>query len=78
MGIRLLSPLNVSIQAELPEELFSSMQQFIEAHPSWDQYRLISCALAGFLQQNGVRNREVTRCYLDGMFGRPVGCQPPS
>ncbi|WP_396102542.1 DUF2811 domain-containing protein [Cyanobium sp. Morenito 9A2] len=60
----------VSLRAEVPEALLLSMRGFIEAHPNWDQYRLFQAALAGFLVQNGVQSREVTRCYLANMFQR--------
>ncbi len=58
----------VSFRAEVPEVLLASMQGFIEAHPNWDQYRLFQAALAGFLVQNGLNNRGVTRCYLANLF----------
>ena len=58
----------VSLQAEVPEPLLEAMRQFIERHPNWDQYRLFQAALAGFLVQNGIRNRGVTRCYLANLF----------
>ncbi|MDM7952667.1 MAG: DUF2811 domain-containing protein [Cyanobium sp. CZS 25K] len=58
----------VSLHAEVPEPLLVAMRQFIERHPNWDQYRLFQAALAGFLVQNGVRNRGVTRCYLANLF----------
>jgi hypothetical protein len=58
----------VSMQAEVPEALLQSMQGFIEAHPNWDQYRLFQAALAGFLVQNGMQNREITHCYLANLF----------
>jgi hypothetical protein len=58
----------VSLRAEVPEPLLQAMRQFIESHPNWDQYRLFQAALAGFLVQNGVRNRGVTRCYLANLF----------
>ena len=58
----------VSLRAEVPEPLLEAMRQFIECHPNWDQYRLFQAALAGFLVQNGVRNRGVTRCYLANLF----------
>ena len=60
----------VSLRAEVPEALLLSMRGFIDAHPNWDQYRLFQAALAGFLVQNGVQSREVTRCYLANMFRR--------
>ena len=58
----------VSLRAEVPEPLLEAMRQFIEHHPNWDQYRLFQAALAGFLVQNGVRNRGITRCYLANLF----------
>jgi len=58
----------VSIRAEVPEALLGSMRTFIDAHPNWDQYRLFQAALAGFLVQNGVNSRAVTRCYIGNMF----------
>ena len=58
----------VSLRAEVPEALLDSMRSFIERHPNWDQYRLFQAALAGFLVQNGVQTREITRCYLANLF----------
>lgn len=60
----------VSLRAEVPEALLGSMRAFIDAHPNWDQYRLFQAALAGFLVQNGVQSRAVTRCYVANMFQR--------
>ena len=60
--------LTVSFRAEVPEALLAAMRGFIEHHPHWDQYRLIQAALAGFLVQNGLGDREVTRCYLANLF----------
>ncbi len=58
----------VSLRADVPESLLRAMRGFIECHPNWDQYRLFQAALAGFLVQNGVSNRGVTRCYLANLF----------
>lgn len=58
----------VSLCAEVPEALLVAMRGFIARHPHWDQYRLFQAALAGFLVQNGVRNRGITRCYLANLF----------
>jgi hypothetical protein len=63
-----LEAATVSLRADVPEALLQSMQGFIEAHPNWDQYRLVQAALAGFLVQNGVQSREITRCYLANLF----------
>ena len=58
----------VSFQAELPLPLQEAMAGFIETCPNWDHYRLIKAALAGFLVQNGVDSREITRLYVANMF----------
>ncbi len=60
----------VSFQSELPLALKEAMSTFIERYPNWDQYRLIQAALAGFLVQNGVDSRQITRLYIGNMFGR--------
>ena len=60
----------VSFQSELPLPLQQAMLHFIEQHPNWDQYRLVQAALAGFLVQNGVDSREITRGYVGNMFRR--------
>ena len=60
----------VSFQSELPLPLQQAMARFIEIHPNWDQYRLVQAALAGFLVQNGIESREITRVYVGNMFRR--------
>ncbi len=65
--------LMVSLRADVPEALLTSMRGFIEQHPNWDQYRLVQAALAGFLVQNGVQSRDVTRCYLANLFPTQPG-----
>ena len=60
----------VSFQTEMPLPLQQAMTRFIEGHPNWDQYRLIQAALAGFLVQNGIESREITRVYVGNMFRR--------
>jgi hypothetical protein len=61
----------VSIENQMPEDLFEAMREFISSHPQWDQYRLMQAALAGFLFQNGCSHPSVTQHYLDGLFLRP-------
>ena len=58
----------ISFQAQIPEQLKVAMNSFIERYPNWDQYRLIQAALAGFLVQNGINSRPVTRLYIENMF----------
>ena len=55
----------------MPEVLFEGMRSFIHSNPDWDQYSVITSALAGFLFQNGCQNALVTQHYLDGLFLRP-------
>ena len=58
----------VSLEAEIPEVLYRGMKDFIGDHPSWDQYRVMSSALAHFLFQNGSDNRAVSERYLNDLF----------
>ena len=64
------APSHVSIENQMPEDLFLAMREFIRLHPQWDQYRLMQAALAGFLVQHGCSDRAVARHYLDGLFQR--------
>ncbi len=65
------TPAYVSLEAEIPEVLYRGMKEFIVNHPNWDQYRVMSSALAHFLFQNGCGERAVTDRYLDDLFIRP-------
>ncbi len=58
----------ISFQSKIPLPLNVAMRKFIEMHPNWDQYRLIQAALAGFLVQNGIDSRPITRLYIENMF----------
>ena len=59
----------ISFQAEIPQPIQQAMKVYIEKHPNWDQYRLLQAALAGFLIQNGISSRLITRLYIGNMFG---------
>ncbi len=61
----------ISLEAEVPEALFDGMRDFIHDHPHWDQYSVISSALASFLVQNGYQDQTVSRHSLEGLFQRP-------
>ena len=63
----------VSVEAEIPEALYRGMQSFISSNPQWDQYELMSSALANFLFQNGCEDRVVTERYLNDLFSRANG-----
>ena len=60
----------VSLEAEMPEALYKGMKDFLSINPQWDQYKLISSALANFLFQNGCNDRAVTEIYLNDLFAR--------
>ena len=62
----------VSLESEIPEVLFTAMKGFIGANPNWDQYQLMSSALARFLYQNGCSERAETERYLDDLFVSPI------
>ena len=59
----------ISFQTEIPKQIQHAMNVYIEKHPNWDQYRLLQAALAGFLIQNGISSRLITRLYIGNMFG---------
>ena len=59
----------ISFQTEIPKPIQQAMKVYIEKHPNWDQYRLLQVALAGFLIQNGISSRLITRLYIGNMFG---------
>ena len=59
----------ISFQTEIPKHIQQAMKVYIEKHPNWDQYRLLQAALAGFLIQNGITSRLITRLYIGNMFG---------
>tara|TARA_Y100001968_G_C19180754_1_gene630276 strand:- start:325 stop:588 length:264 start_codon:yes stop_codon:yes gene_type:complete len=59
----------ISFQTEIPKQIQKAMKAYIEKHPNWDQYRLLQAALAGFLIQNGISSRLITRLYIGNMFG---------
>lgn len=61
---------SVSLEAEVPEVLFDGMRAFLEANPRWDQYSLVTSALASFLFQHGCSDGSVIQHYLDGLFSQ--------
>jgi hypothetical protein len=70
-----VAPSYVSVVNEFPEDLYDAMRNFVHSHPHWDQYRLMQVAVAGFLFQQGSRERAVARHYLDGLFDRGAAAQ---
>ena len=65
---KFINEVSVSLEAEIPEELYKGMKDFIGTNTQWDQYRLMSSALANFLFQNGSQDRAVTERYLNDLF----------
>tara|TARA_B100001029_G_scaffold148864_1_gene130284 strand:- start:389 stop:652 length:264 start_codon:yes stop_codon:yes gene_type:complete len=59
----------ISFQTKIPKPIQEAMKVYIEKHPNWDQYRLLQAAVAGFLMQNGISSRLITRLYIGNMFG---------
>ncbi|MEA5513302.1 DUF2811 domain-containing protein [Nodularia sp. UHCC 0506] len=58
----------VSIFTEIPETLHESLENYLEAHPDWDQNRVLTAALSLFLLQNGESDRRAARVYLETLF----------
>ena len=58
----------ISFKCELHENLQNAMNEFVEEHPNWDQYRILQAAIAGFLMQKGFQNRDLTRLYIGKML----------
>lgn len=60
----------VSLLVEIPEDLHVSLQSYLDSHAAWSHERLFSASLALFLMQNGESTQEVSRIYLDSLFGQ--------
>ena len=58
----------ISFRCELHENLQMAMNNFVEKHPNWDQYRILQAAISGFLMQKGFQDRNLTRLYVGNMF----------
>ena len=58
----------ISFKCELNENIQKAMNEFVDKHPNWDQYRIIQAAIAGFLMQKGFQSRDLTRLYIGKMF----------
>lgn len=67
---------SVSLSVEIPEELHLSVQHYLDVHSGWSQDRLFCAAISLFLMQNGVTKRQVSRIYLDSLFGQQSESTP--
>ena len=61
-------PPHVSVENQLPQDLYQAMGRFISGHPQWDQYRLVKVAIAGSLFQQGWEEWVVFQHYVKGLF----------
>ena len=59
----------ISFQTDISQSIQQAMKDYIEEHPSWDQYSFLQAALAGFLIQNVFSPRLITRLYIGNMLG---------
>lgn len=62
----------VSILAEIPEDLYQSLERYLDRYPDWDKERVFSAAISLFLLQNGESDRRASQCYLNSLFNRPA------
>jgi hypothetical protein len=58
----------ISLNVEIPEDLYRAMEDYVETHPAWSQHRVFCAALSLFLMQNGVSDRRINRLYLEAVF----------
>lgn len=62
------NPTTVSLLVEIPNDLHTSIQSYLEIHQNWSQERMMQAALSLFLLQNGVNNPHINSLYLDSLF----------
>ena len=60
----------MNLEVEISEHLYTEMKSFLGSNPNWDQYSLMSSALANFLFQNGSEVIAVRERYLSDLFNR--------
>ena len=58
----------VSFIEDVPVYLNDAMRKFLDAHPNWDQHRLMQGAISGYLLGKGVTSVEMRRFYSKSMF----------
>ena len=58
----------MNLEVEISEHLYTEMQSFLGSNPNWDQYSLMSSALANFLFQNGSEDSAVRERYMNDLF----------
>ena len=60
----------MNLEVEISEHLYTEMKSFLGSNPNWDQYSLMSSALANFLFQNGSENNSVRERCMNDLFSR--------
>ena len=60
----------MNLEVEVSEHLYTEMKSFLGSNPNWDQYSLMSSALANFLFQNGSEDIAVRERYMNDLFSR--------
>ena len=65
---------HVSVENQLPEDLYDAMGRFIADHPQWDQYRLVQSRHRRLPVSTGEPERVVAQHYLKGLFHRTEPC----
>ena len=54
----------VSMEAEIPEVLYRGMKDFIGLNPCWDQYQLLSSAIAHFYTGSKNDSHSIKKCAV--------------
>jgi hypothetical protein len=60
---------SISLLINIPEDLYLSLQNYLETHSLWSQDRVAQAALSLFLMQNGMDEHSIKTIYLDTVFG---------
>ena len=55
----------MSIETEIPEVLFTEMQDFIDSNSDFDRQSFINSALTNFLLQNGCQVKHLKESYWE-------------
>jgi hypothetical protein len=59
--------MTISLNIEIPEALYDSLQKHLDRHSAWDQDRAMTAALSLFLMQNA-KDGNAAKTYLNAFF----------
>lgn len=62
----------VSLEAEIPEDLYQRVQAFLRENPTWHHDDFVIAAMCLLLMQLGDSRTRDARLYLDRVFKRSV------